>query len=225
MICALAADTHHLRVVGIEGLFVQGEFLRPQRVVQLDHLRKLQAGINKMVREQSTTGEARQKSNVGPTYHPRFAAEVVDGIKGVDTRDPAEMKADHKVPEVLAGDHAVGVLTDEDKVRLEGPAGRQTRRLKSGYIAQRGTWNCVLRACYCVSITIMEFTLITLDGIEFGLGPLKWQQLVRGLILGHRINLVHRGLVFIIKGSNGCQVEDMGEKKKKHLTKKSFWNV
>lgn len=77
----------------------------------------------------------------GPTYHPRFAAEVVDGIKGVDTRDPTEMKADHKVPEVLAGDHAVGVLTDEDKVRLEGPARRQTRRLNSGYIAPRGRWN------------------------------------------------------------------------------------
>lgn len=41
MICALAAGTHHLGVVGIEALFVQGEFLRPQRVVQLDHLRKL----------------------------------------------------------------------------------------------------------------------------------------------------------------------------------------
>lgn len=112
VICAFAAGTHHLRVVGIEGLFVQGEFLRPQRVVQLDHLRKLRAGINKRVREQSSTGEARQKSDVGPTYHPRFAAEVVDGIKGVNTRDPAEMKADHKVPEVLAGDHAVGVLAD-----------------------------------------------------------------------------------------------------------------
>lgn len=40
------------------------------------------------------------------------------------------------------------------------------------------------------------------DGTELGLGPLKWQQLVRGLILGRRINLVHGGLVFIIKGSN-----------------------
>lgn len=50
------------------------------------------------------------------------------------------------------------------------------------------------------------------DGIEFGLGPIKWQQLVRDLILGRRINLVHRGLAFIIKGSNGCQAEDMGKK-------------
>lgn len=51
------------------------------------------------------------------------------------------------------------------------------------------------------------------DGIEFGLGPLKWQQLFRGLILSRQINLVHRGLEFIIKGSNGCQAEDMGGKK------------
>lgn len=115
-------------MVRVEGLFVQGEFLRPQRVVQLDHLRKLRAGIDKTVREELRGGEAGHKSDVGPAYHPRFAAEVVDGIKGVDTRDPAEMKADHKVPEVLAGNHAVGVLTDEDKVWLEGPAGRQTRK-------------------------------------------------------------------------------------------------
>lgn len=42
MICAPSApSTHHLCVVGIEGLFIQGELLRAQRVVQLDHLRKL----------------------------------------------------------------------------------------------------------------------------------------------------------------------------------------
>lgn len=74
------------------------------------------------------------------THHPRFAAEVVDGVKRVDTGDPAEVEADHKVPEVLAGDHAVGVLTDEDKVRLEGPAGRRRRKLNPGYIAPRGRW-------------------------------------------------------------------------------------
>lgn len=94
-----------------------------------------------MVSEESSRGQDVQKSDVVPTYHPRFAAEVVDGIKGVDTRDPAKMKADHKVPKVLAGNHAVCVLTDEDKVWLEGPAGRQTRKLNSGYIAQRGRWN------------------------------------------------------------------------------------
>lgn len=38
--------THHLHVVGIEGLFIQGEFLRSEGVVQLNHLRELQEGIN-----------------------------------------------------------------------------------------------------------------------------------------------------------------------------------
>lgn len=32
------------------------------------------------------------------------------------------MQADHEVPEVLAGDHAVGVLADQDEVGLERPA-------------------------------------------------------------------------------------------------------
>ena len=63
-------------------------------------------------------------------YHPRFAAEVVDGEEGVDARDAAEMHADHKVPEVLAGDHAVGVLANQDEVWLEGSAARQTRKPK-----------------------------------------------------------------------------------------------
>lgn len=40
------------------------------------------------------------------------------------------MKANHKVPEVLAGDHAIGVLTDEDKVRFEGPAGTRTGQIE-----------------------------------------------------------------------------------------------
>lgn len=55
-------------------------------------------------------------------YHPRFAAEVINGEEGVDAGDAAEVKADHKVPEVLARDHAVGVLADQDKVWLERPA-------------------------------------------------------------------------------------------------------
>lgn len=43
-------STHHLRVVGIEGLFIEGEFLWTKGVVELNHLRKLQAEINKIVR-------------------------------------------------------------------------------------------------------------------------------------------------------------------------------
>lgn len=59
-------------------------------------------------------------------YHPRFAAEVVDGEERVDAGDAAEMKADDKVSEVLTGDHAVGVLANQDEVWLEGPAARRT---------------------------------------------------------------------------------------------------
>lgn len=33
--------THHLRVAGIEGLLIQGEFLGAEGVVELNHLRKL----------------------------------------------------------------------------------------------------------------------------------------------------------------------------------------
>lgn len=64
MICALAPSTHHLCVVGIEGLFIQGELLRAQRVVQLDHLRELRAEINKGVREEQSAGEAGHKNAV-----------------------------------------------------------------------------------------------------------------------------------------------------------------
>lgn len=47
MICS---GTHHLRVVGIEGLFIQGEFLWTEGVVQLNHLRKLQSRNKQKVR-------------------------------------------------------------------------------------------------------------------------------------------------------------------------------
>lgn len=56
----LCSSTHHLGVVGIEGLFIQGEFLRAQRVVQLDHLRELRAGIKKTVRNQQSRTQERR---------------------------------------------------------------------------------------------------------------------------------------------------------------------
>lgn len=59
-------------------------------------------------------------------YHPGFAAEVVDGEERVDARNAAEMQANHKVPEVLTGDHTVGVLANQDKVWFEGPAAGRT---------------------------------------------------------------------------------------------------
>lgn len=67
-----------------------------------------------------------QKETLRIAYHPRFAAEVVDGEERVDARDTTKMQADHKVPEVLTGDHAVGMLAKHDEVRLEGPAAKQT---------------------------------------------------------------------------------------------------
>lgn len=39
--------THHLRVVGVEGLLIQGEFLGAKQVVQLNHLRELRGEINR----------------------------------------------------------------------------------------------------------------------------------------------------------------------------------
>lgn len=67
-----------------------------------------------------------QREPLKIAYHPWFAAEVVDGEDRVDARDAAKVQADHKVPEVFAGDHAVGMLPDQDKVWLEGPAARGT---------------------------------------------------------------------------------------------------
>ena len=69
-----------------------------------------------------------QREQFGIAYHPRFAAEVVDGEERVAALDAAEMQTDHEVPEILAGDHAVGVLANQDEVGLEGPAARRIRK-------------------------------------------------------------------------------------------------
>lgn len=55
------------------------------------------------------------------TYHPGLAAEVVDGVEGVHRVDATVLEADDEAAEVLSQCHAVGVLPDQDKVRLEGP--------------------------------------------------------------------------------------------------------
>lgn len=55
------------------------------------------------------------------TYHPGLAAEVVDGVEGVDCVDAAVLEADDEAAEVFPQCHAVGVLADQDKIRLEGP--------------------------------------------------------------------------------------------------------
>lgn len=53
------------------------------------------------------------------------------------------MKADHKVPEVLARDHAVGVLADQDKVWLERPA----KTDQGGNVGLRLQSNCTDSIC------------------------------------------------------------------------------
>lgn len=60
------------------------------------------------------------------TYHPRLAAEVVDGIEGVDGGQPSILEADDQAAVVFAQGHAVGVLADQDEVWLEGSAKRGT---------------------------------------------------------------------------------------------------
>lgn len=89
-----------------------------------------------------------QREQFGIAYHPRFAAEVVDGEERVAAWDTAEMQADHKVPEILTGDHAVGVLADQDEVGLEGPAARRTWKSKT---SDDGVWHgrCYQSARFC----------------------------------------------------------------------------
>lgn len=59
------------------------------------------------------------------TYHPGLAAEVVDGVEGVDSRQPSVLEADDQASVVFAQRHAVGMLADQDEVWLEGSAKRK----------------------------------------------------------------------------------------------------
>lgn len=76
-----------------ERLLHEGELLRTQRVEDFNELRE----------------------------HPGLAAEVVDGVEGVDRVDAAVLEADDEAAEVFSQRHAVGVLPDQDEIRLEGP--------------------------------------------------------------------------------------------------------
>lgn len=60
------------------------------------------------------------------TYHPGLAAEVVYGVERVDSRKPSILKADDQAAVVLSQGHAVGMLSNQDEVRFEGPAKRGT---------------------------------------------------------------------------------------------------
>lgn len=61
------------------------------------------------------------------TYHPGLAAEVVDGVEGVDGVNAAVLEANDEAAEVFPQCHAVGVLADQDKIWLEGPGRDQER--------------------------------------------------------------------------------------------------
>lgn len=52
-------------------------------------------------------------------HHPRLAAEVVRGEERVDARNATKVKANDEVSKILARDHTVGMLADQDKVWLE----------------------------------------------------------------------------------------------------------
>ena len=54
-------NTHHLRVVGIESLLVQGELLRTEGVVEFNHLRKLQAETSVTVRRRYLSSRGLEK--------------------------------------------------------------------------------------------------------------------------------------------------------------------
>lgn len=54
------------------------------------------------------------------TYHPGFAAEVVDGEERVNTWNGSILQTDHQIPEILSWSHAVGMLSNEDKIWLDG---------------------------------------------------------------------------------------------------------
>lgn len=70
----------------------------------------------------SPTAPTSLRVSPATTYHPGLAAEVVDGVEGVDGGQPSVLQADDQAAVVLAQGHAVGVLTDQDEVGLEGPA-------------------------------------------------------------------------------------------------------
>lgn len=61
------------------------------------------------------------------TYHPGLAAEVVDGVERVDGVEAAVLEADDEAAEIFPQSHAVGVLPDQDKIWLEGPARDEQR--------------------------------------------------------------------------------------------------
>lgn len=80
------------------------------------------------------------------TYHPGLAAEVVYGIQRVDSRKPSILKADDQAAVVLSQGHAVGMLSNQDEVRFEGPA-------------KRGDNSCIITWQYNQGLLVIALTL------------------------------------------------------------------
>lgn len=96
-------------------------------------------------------GKVEWKEPLRIAYHPRFAAEIVDGEERVNARDATEMQANHKIPVVLTGEHAICVLPNQDKVRLERPAARWKWNWKPSI---NGAWLCF---CYQSLRSLVKF--------------------------------------------------------------------
>lgn len=80
------------------------------------------------------------------TYHPGLAAEVVYGIQRVDSRKPSILKADDQAAVVFSQGHAVGMLSNQDEVRFEGPA-------------KRGGNSCIITWQYNQGLLVIALTL------------------------------------------------------------------
>lgn len=71
------------------------------------------------------------------TYHPRFVTEIVDRVQRVNTWQAGVLQPDHHVPVVSVLVHAEGVLSDQHKVRLEGPGAQDVRHVFNCRVSQQ----------------------------------------------------------------------------------------
>lgn len=79
------------------------------------------------------------------TYHPRFVTEIVDRVQRVNTWQAGVLQPDHHVPVVSVLVHAEGVLSDQHKVRLEGPGAQDVRHVFNCRVSQQ--WEIRRQRC------------------------------------------------------------------------------
>lgn len=77
-------------------------------------------------------------------YRPRLVTQVVDGLQGVDTWYTPILETNNHVAKILILGHTEGVLTNQDKVGLEGPAEgwRQNKDEATSHTGSDG-WLCL----------------------------------------------------------------------------------